>query len=154
MELTALRNSLPLLLMHTHEARATVIHQLNQQPSLFTAFVERIVHKHNFFMIMMIKIMMSQGGVACLSLDSCFSMMIKAIGLLYQVLIDNVFENLIRDFYRNSHLALDQLKGQLYCKGRIKRVVIGTTTVWILGWTDTCRSCESLSRESKALDAH
>lgn len=49
MELTALRNSLPLLLMHTNEARATVIHQLNQQHSLFTAFVERTVHKHNFF---------------------------------------------------------------------------------------------------------
>lgn len=49
MELTALRNSLPLLLMHTNEARATVFHQLNQQHSLFTAFVERTVHKHNFF---------------------------------------------------------------------------------------------------------
>lgn len=85
MELTALRNSLPLLLMHTNEARATVIHQLNQQHSLFTAFVERTVHKHNFFMIMMIKIMMlwSQGSVACLSLDSCFSMRIKATLLFW-----------------------------------------------------------------------
>lgn len=85
MELTALRNSLPLLLMHTNEARAMVIHQLNQQHSLFTAFVERTVHKHNFFMIMMIKIMMlwSQGSVACLSLDSCFSMRIKATLLFW-----------------------------------------------------------------------
>lgn len=88
MELTALRNSLPLLLMHTNEARATVIHQLNQQHSLFTAFVERTVHKHNFFMIMMIKIMMlwSQGSVACLSLDSCFSMRIKATLLFWSTL--------------------------------------------------------------------
>lgn len=88
MELTALRNSLPLLLMHTNEARAMVIHQLNQQHSLFTAFVERTVHKHNFFMIMMIKIMMlwSQGSVACLSLDSCFSMRIKATLLFWSTL--------------------------------------------------------------------
>lgn len=87
MELTALRNSLPLLLMHTNEARATVIHQLNQQHSLFTAFVERTVHKHNFFMIMMIKIMIwSQGSVACLSLDSCFSMRIKATLLFWSTL--------------------------------------------------------------------
>lgn len=88
MELTALCNSLPLLLMHTNEARAMVIHQLNQQHSLFTAFVERTVHKHNFFMIMMIKIMMlwSQGSVACLSLDSCFSMRIKATLLFWSTL--------------------------------------------------------------------
>lgn len=87
MELTALRNSLPLLLMHTNEARAMVIHQLNQQHSLFTAFVERTVHKHNFFMIMMIKIMIwSQGSVACLSLDSCFSMRIKATLLFWSTL--------------------------------------------------------------------